>query len=81
VVPDRELNQLGGGLDIELTHHLVLMEGNGARRDVQRRRDLFHREAFGEQLQHFVLPRGAFATAVLHELLVNAWDEGEGDSD
>jgi tRNA pseudouridine13 synthase len=28
----------------------------------------------------FVLPRGAFATAVLHELLVDAWDEGEADS-
>jgi tRNA pseudouridine13 synthase len=28
----------------------------------------------------FVLPRGAFATAVLHELLVDAWDEGEAVS-
>lgn len=26
---------------------------------------------------HFALPRGAFATAVLHELLADAWDAGE----
>jgi tRNA pseudouridine13 synthase len=29
----------------------------------------------------FVLPRGAFATAVLHELLTDAWDVGEGGED
>jgi tRNA pseudouridine13 synthase len=26
----------------------------------------------------FVLPRGTFATAVLHEVLADAWDAGEG---
>jgi tRNA pseudouridine13 synthase len=30
---------------------------------------------------HFVLPRGTFATAVLHELLRDAWDAGEGGED
>ncbi len=29
----------------------------------------------------FSLPRGAFATAVLHELLADAWDSVEGDDD
>ena len=29
----------------------------------------------------FVLPRGTFATAVLHELLQDAWDAGEGGED
>jgi len=29
----------------------------------------------------FVLPRGTFATAVLHELLREAWDAGEGGED
>ena len=29
----------------------------------------------------FVLPRGTFATAVLHELLADAWDAGEGGED
>ena len=26
----------------------------------------------------FVLPRGTFATAVLHEVLADAWDADEG---
>jgi len=29
----------------------------------------------------FTLPRGAFATAVLHELLADAWDVGDGGED
>jgi tRNA(Glu) U13 pseudouridine synthase TruD len=29
----------------------------------------------------FTLPRGTFATAVLHELLQDAWDAGEGGED
>jgi tRNA pseudouridine13 synthase len=29
----------------------------------------------------FTLPRGAFATAVLHELLADAWDAGDGDEE
>ncbi len=29
----------------------------------------------------FVLPRGTFATAVLHEVLADAWDAGEGGED
>ena len=32
-------------------------------------------------LIQFMLPRGAFATAVLHELLADAWDVGEGGED
>jgi tRNA pseudouridine13 synthase len=32
-------------------------------------------------LLEFVLPRGTFATAVLHELLADAWDVGEGGED
>ena len=35
-------------------------------------------EGDGELVLRFVLPRGAFATAVLHELLVDAWDPREG---
>jgi tRNA(Glu) U13 pseudouridine synthase TruD len=27
------------------------------------------------------LPRGTFATAVLHELLADAWDVGDGGED
>ncbi len=29
----------------------------------------------------FILPRGTFATAVLHEVLADAWDAGEGGED
>jgi tRNA pseudouridine13 synthase len=32
-------------------------------------------------LLEFTLPRGTFATAVLHELLADAWDVGEGGED
>jgi tRNA pseudouridine13 synthase len=32
-------------------------------------------------LLEFTLPRGTFATAVLHELLADAWDAGEGGED
>ena len=32
-------------------------------------------------LLQFVLPRGTFATAVLHEVLAAAWDAGEGGED
>ena len=32
-------------------------------------------------LLEFTLPRGTFATAVLHELLSDAWDAGEGGED
>ena len=36
----------------------------------------------GDALQfEFTLPRGTFATAVLHELLADAWDVGEGGED
>lgn len=35
----------------------------------------------GSLLLRFTLPRGAFATAVLHELLADAWDVGEGGED
>jgi tRNA pseudouridine13 synthase len=37
--------------------------------------------AFGDDatlVLRFVLPRGTFATAVLHEVLADAWDAGEG---
>ena len=37
--------------------------------------------AFGDDatlMLDFVLPRGTFATAVLHEVLADAWDAGEG---
>ena len=34
-----------------------------------------------ELLVRFTLPRGTFATAVLHELLAGAWDAGEGGDD
>ena len=58
VMFDRELNQLRGGLEVELVHDAVLVEGDRARRDVQDARDLLHRVPFGEQLNHFTLPRG-----------------------
>jgi tRNA pseudouridine13 synthase len=32
-------------------------------------------------LLRFTLPRGTFATAVLHEVLADAWDAGEGGED
>ena len=38
-------------------------------------------EADDVLLLRFTLPRGTFATAVLHELLADAWDAGEGGED
>ena len=45
-------------------------------------RDLEWTLAADDTLQlQFVLPRGTFATAVLHEVLGDAWDAGEGGED
>jgi tRNA pseudouridine13 synthase len=42
----------------------------------------FHWEFAGPDLRlDFTLPRGTFATAVLHEILVDAWDVGDGGED
>ena len=38
-------------------------------------------DADDELLLRFTLPRGTFATAVLHEVLADAWDAGEGGED
>jgi tRNA pseudouridine13 synthase len=38
-------------------------------------------DAESELLLRFTLPRGTFATAVLHEVLADAWDAGEGGED
>jgi tRNA(Glu) U13 pseudouridine synthase TruD len=36
---------------------------------------------FDARVVRFTLPRGTFATAVLHELLGDAWDAAEGSDD
>jgi hypothetical protein len=57
VLPYCKLNELGARLDAKLLHHAVLVKLHRPRRDVQHVRHLFHRMAFGEQLQHFTLAR------------------------
>lgn len=44
-------------------------------------RDLDWRFEHGVLTTSFELPRGAFATAVLHEILGDAWDAGDGGED
>src|SRR5215468_3466488 len=52
---DGVLNELGRRPDLKLRHHLVLVEGDGPRRDVQNSRDFLHRVTLREQPQHLAL--------------------------
>src|SRR5262245_23170093 len=52
------LHELGGSLSTKVLHDRVFVEGYGARADAQEARDLLHRSAFGEELQHFALTYG-----------------------
>src|SRR6516164_11020850 len=54
---DGELDEPRRGLDAELLHHAVFVERDGSRRDLEDVRDLLHRPALGEQLQHLALTR------------------------
>src|SRR5262249_10779091 len=78
VVPDGILDELRGRLDVELLHHLVLVKGNGARREVQHARDLFHRTSLGEQLQHLALPRRQLVRPLLLAGVQERSDESLG---
>ena len=60
VVLDGILDQFCGRLDFQLFHHSVFVKGHRPRREVQEAGDLLHRMTFGEQLQHFPLPRRQF---------------------
>src|SRR5262245_47666350 len=79
VVPDCILDELRGGLDVQLLHHLVLVKRDGARREIQHARDLLHRVPLGKQLQHFALPRRQLVRPLLLAGVQQRSDQPLGD--
>src|SRR5262245_14424228 len=57
---DSVLHQFGVGLDAERLHHFVFMRFDRPGRNVEDGGDLFHRAAFGDELQYFALARRQF---------------------
>src|SRR5271166_6622414 len=62
------LHQLGAGLQAEVFHNRVFVEGHGARGQMEEVRDFLHRAAFREELQHFALTLGELFHARLYGL-------------
>ena len=56
----------GARLQAEVFHDRVFVKGHGARRHIEEVRDVLHRTAFREELQHFALTPGELLQARLH---------------
>ena len=52
------LHQFSAGLDTQVFHDGVFVEGNGARGEIQNISRLLHQLSLGEQLQDFALADG-----------------------
>ena len=57
---DGILHQFSAGLDAEVFHDGVFVEGNGARSEIQNISRLLHQLSLGEQLEDFALAEGQF---------------------
>jgi hypothetical protein len=62
------LHQLGARLDAEVFHNRVFVKGHRPSTDIENPRDFLHGAAFGEELQHFALPRGELLSGRLFRL-------------
>jgi hypothetical protein len=57
MMPDGKPDKFGTGLDPEILHHVVLVEGDGPGPDRQDSGDLLHRAPLRQQLHDLALPR------------------------
>jgi len=74
VVPDRILNELSIGTDVENFHNAIFVKGHSSCRQIQNGGDFLHAFAFGKELQHFTLALGELVSLV-YELLVLAQEK------